>query len=112
VLSTVKPAFEFLPEVEGIIVNGKVINKTTGAPVGHSPALLSAPGVGYAFSSATSNADGSIYFGFMDIYKNNVIVVEPSRQNDSNIRIDINSAFSNKYSSYTHRLLLFQKQSR
>ncbi|HLA60010.1 MAG TPA: hypothetical protein VK622_14645 [Puia sp.] len=94
-----KPAFEFLPELEGPVVNGKIINKVTGSPVGNAVAYLSIPGADYAFSSATSNADGLIRFGFKDIYKNNALVVQPAQQKDVNYRIDITSAFSDKYAS-------------
>jgi hypothetical protein len=71
-----KPFFEFLPEIEGPVVNGKIINKLTGSPVGNSGAFLSIPAADYAFSSATSDAQGIIHFGFKDIYKNNAVVIQ------------------------------------
>ena len=92
-----KPSFEFLPELEGPVVNGKIINKITGSPVGNAVAYLSIPGADYAFNSATSDAEGLIRFGFKDIYKNNALVVQPALQKDFNFRIDITSAFSDKY---------------
>ncbi len=94
-----KPTFEFLPEVEGPVVNGKIINKQTGAPVGNSIAYLSIPGADYAFSTASSDAEGLVRFGFKDIYKNNALVVQPALARDSNYRIDIIGAFSDKYST-------------
>jgi hypothetical protein len=98
-----KPVFEFLPEVEGPVVTGKIINKLTGAPVPFSGALLSIPGDDYAFSSATSDAQGVIHFGFRDIYKNNAIVVQPALQKDSFNRVDIINSYSDKFSSHTLR---------
>ena len=103
------PSFEFLPEIEGPVVNGKIINRLTGAPVGGSTALLSVPGVDYAFSSATSNAQGNVRFGFKDIYKNNAVVVEPALLKDSNYRVDITSSYSDKFSSKSFRTLILSK---
>ncbi len=103
VMDSKKPAFEFLPEVEGPVVSGKIINKLTGAPVAFSDAFLSIPGNDYAFSSATSDAQGVVHFGFRDIYKNNAIVVQPALQKDSFNRIDINNSYSDKFSSNTLR---------
>ena len=94
-----KPYFEFLPETEGSVVNGKIINKLTGAPVGGSVAFLSVPGADYAFSSATSDANGLVRFGFREIFSNNAIVAQPALLKDSNYRIDISSAWSDKFTN-------------
>jgi hypothetical protein len=104
-----KPFFEFLPEIEGPVVNGKIINKLTGSPVGNSGAFLSIPAADYAFSSATSDAQGIIHFGFKDIYKNNAVVIQPALQKDSNYRIDISNAYSDKFSSNTFCSLVLSK---
>ena len=109
VMDSKKPAFEFLPEVEGPVVSGKIINKLTGAPVAFSDAFLSIPGNDYAFSSATSDAQGVVHFGFRDIYKNNAIVVQPALQKDSFNRIDINNSYSDKFSSNSLRPLTLSR---
>jgi hypothetical protein len=109
VMESKKPAFEFLPEVEGPVVSGKIINKLTGAPVAFSDAFLSIPGDDYAFSSATSDAQGVVHFGFRDIYKNNAIVVQPALQKDSFNRIDINNSYSDKFSSNSLRPLILSR---
>jgi hypothetical protein len=109
VIDSKKPNFEFLPELEGTVVNGKIINKLTGLPVSSSGAWLSIPGDDYAFSSATSDAQGVVHFGFKDIYKNNAIVVQPALQKDSVNRIDITSSYSDKFTSNPIRPLLLSK---
>jgi hypothetical protein len=109
VMDSKKPAFEFLPEVEGPVISGKIINKVTGAPVAFSDAWLSIPGNDYAFSSATSDAQGVIHFGFRDIYKNNAIVVQPALLKDSFNRIDINNSYSDKFSSNMLRPLTLSR---
>jgi len=95
-----KTYFEFLPEIEGPVVNGRIVNRITGAPVSSAIEYISVPGADYAFNSATSDAHGVIHFGFKNIYKNNVLVVQPAQQKDSNNRIDITPAYSDKFSSY------------
>ncbi|HEX3766919.1 MAG TPA: hypothetical protein VHT72_01030, partial [Puia sp.] len=109
VMDSKKSTFEFLPEVEGPVVNGKIINKLTGAPVAFSGAWLSIPGDDYAFSSATSDGQGVVHFGFKDIYKNNAIVVQPALQKDSSNRIDINNSYSDKFSSNSLRPLILSR---
>jgi hypothetical protein len=93
------PYFEFLPEIEGPVINGKIISKSTGLAVGASRAFLSIPGADNAFSCATSDAQGVIRFTFKDIYKNNAIIVQPELPKDSNYRIDIIKSYSDKFSS-------------
>jgi len=96
ILENKKPYFEFLPEMEGPVVDAKLINKLTGSPVPSSMAFLSIPGSANAFSSATSDAQGNLRFGFRDIYKNNAVVVQPASLKDSNYRVDVSSSWSDK----------------
>ncbi len=105
-----KPAFEFLPEIEGPVVSGRIINRLTGSPVALSDAFLSVPGADYAFASATSDAQGLIHFGFKDIYKNNAIVLQPALLKDSNYRVDILSSYSDKFSSNPIRPLILSRE--
>src|SRR5450432_379189 len=106
-----KAAFEFLPELQGPVVNGKIVDKITGTPVPATGAFLSIPGSDYAFSSATSNTQGNIRFAFKDIYKNNIVVLQTAQQKDSNYRIDISSSFSDRYASrFMPPLTLERKQ--
>jgi hypothetical protein len=109
ILEAKKPSFEFLPEIEGPVVNGKIVNKLNGSPVGASDAYLSIPGNDYAFSSATSNAEGIVRFAFKDIYKNNEVVVQPELVKDSIYRVDVSSAYSDKFSSNGLRSLTLSR---
>jgi hypothetical protein len=103
VIENRKPGFEFLPEIEGPVVNGKIVNKITGSAVANSTALLSIPGADYAFSSATSNGQGNIRFAFKDVFKNNALVVQPASPKDSILRVDIGNPYSEKFSSNSIR---------
>ncbi len=109
VIENKKPYFEFLPELEGPVVIGKLVNKTTGTAASNSIAWLSIPGFDNAFSSSTSDAQGNLRFGFRDIYKNNAVVVQPAFQKDSNQRVDIISAWSDRSPYSPFPLLVLSK---
>ena len=94
-----QPAFEFLPEIEGPIVNGRVEDKNAGVAGKGIPFYLSVPGTNFGFSSATSKGDGSIRFTFKNIYKSNIIVLQAANQKDSNFRLDISNAYADKFST-------------
>jgi hypothetical protein len=96
-----KPSFEFLPELEGAVVNGRIVDKVTGAGIAGSGAYLSIPGSPYAFTSSTSNAQGDIRFGFPDVYNNKVLVLQTALNRDSNYRIEITNAYTDKFPSIT-----------
>ena len=97
-LHTGKPAFEFLPEIEGAIINGKASEKKTGAPRANLEAYLAVPGNHFAFSNASSHTDGSIRFNFPAVYKNNLIILQNANPADSNYRIDISNPYAEKFS--------------
>jgi hypothetical protein len=108
-LQNSRPVFEFLPEIEGPIVNGKIVDRRTGLPASKLPAYLTVPGAHFEFSSATSNQEGNLRFSFKDIYKNNEIVLENANRKDSGYRIDIASAYSDKFSSTPVNTLSIRK---
>jgi hypothetical protein len=99
ILSGKKPAFEFLPELEGPVVNGKVVDKKTGASVKDADAFISIPGDDHAFNIASSDDQGTVRFSIKDIYRNNVVVMQPALKKDSGYRVNITSAWSEKFSS-------------
>ncbi len=104
------PDFEFLPEIEGPVVNGRVEDKNTGAAAKGIPFYLSVPGTNFGFSSATSRADGTIRFAFQNIYKNNIIVLQAANQKDSNYRLDISNAYADKFSATAVGTAAIQKK--
>ncbi len=94
-----KPNFEFVPELEGQVATGIIINKTSGSSVVGGDAFVSIPGEEKAFSITSSDGNGLIRFSFLgNIYKNNVVVMQPALKKDSDNRIDMLSAWSDKYS--------------
>ena len=109
VLTGKKPAFEFIPELEGQVATGRMINKKTGLAAVGTDAFVSMPGEDHTFNITTSDDSGMIRYSFRNVYKNNVIVMQPALKKDSDNRIDILNAWSDQYSSAPARSLSLSK---
>lgn len=101
VLSDKKPAFEFIPEYEGHLIPGRIVDKHTGLPGVKIPGYLSAPGKRYQFSNTFSNSKGEVLFNMKDFIGGDQIVVQTNNTRDSGYRVEIMSPFSERYSSKT-----------
>jgi hypothetical protein len=100
ILKDHQPAFEFLPEVNGMVVGAKVIDKRTGqAPV---PVLgyLSVPGQHFKLATALSQSDGSLYFYLGNVYGNRTLIAQTNSRTDSNCRLDVLSPWSERFASF------------
>ena len=93
-----QPYFEFLPETDGPIVNGKVTDRRTGLPVQRVNGYLSVPGKYFRLSTAISRPDGTIYFHLDNFHGVKELIAQTNSQTDSNDRIDIANPFSDQYS--------------
>ncbi len=99
VLQNVEKPFEYLPEMEGPIIHGKITDRRSGLPAQKIMAYLSVPGKYYKFSAAVSDSSGEIAFNPGIYYETNEIIVQTNNQIDSNYRINITDPFSYQYSS-------------
>ena len=93
-----QPYFEFLPETDGSIVNGKITDRRTGQAVPQVTGYLSVPGKSFRLSTAISRPDGNIYFHLDNFHGTKELIVQTNSQTDSNDRIDIANPFSDQYS--------------
>ncbi|MCW3113430.1 MAG: hypothetical protein JWR18_1826 [Segetibacter sp.] len=100
ILQDQKPYFEFLPELEGTVVTGKVLDKRTGSPANNITAFLSVPGQNFQFASAVSNSKGELLFNVRKFYGSNELIAQTNYMEDSNYRIDLMSPFSDKFSNH------------
>jgi len=66
VLNDKKPSFEFLPEIAGKIVTGKVIPNNNNLPINGITAYMSMPSKRTQFRSAMSDQNGNLKFQFND----------------------------------------------
>ncbi|WP_303312459.1 hypothetical protein [Hymenobacter sp. BT730] len=93
------PAFEFLPELSGHLIRGRVVNRTTGAPVPNVHAYLTSPNRQGRLFSAVSQADGSVVFEVKEFYGAKDLVIQPNQLMDSTSRIEILNPYSVSYPS-------------
>lgn len=98
VLKNKSAAFAFLPEYDGHIVTGKLVDNTTNLPVNDIVAYLGVPGKRVQLFTAKSDSTGRLLFNTRDIYGPGEIVVQTNTQKDSIYRVDILSPFSEQYS--------------
>jgi hypothetical protein len=98
VLQNKRASFTFLPEYNGHIVTGKLINTLTNAPAGDVIAYFSVPGKRVQLFAARSDSTGKLLFNTKDLYGPGEIVVQTNTEHDSTFRIDIMSPFSEQYS--------------
>ena len=99
VMTKTAPAFEFLPEIDGHIITGRIIDTRTAAAANNILAYLSLPGKKLYLYGARSNTSGQIRFHTRDIFGPSEIVVQTDTQQDSTYRIEISSPFSERYSA-------------
>ncbi|HYF29680.1 MAG TPA: hypothetical protein VD993_01025 [Chitinophagaceae bacterium] len=88
-----KPAFEFLPEYEGITVHARVIDKTTGNPAPGVTSYLSFADQQFQVGNAVSNENGRTIFVTRDIFGPNEMVLQAD-SNSNRYRIDVIDAFA------------------
>jgi len=94
-----KPAtFTFLPEYNGHIVTGKIVNTITNKPTSDVVAYFGIPGKKVQLFTARSDSSGKLLFNTKGFYGPGEIVIQTNTQYDSTYRIDIVSPFSEQYS--------------
>lgn len=98
VLSNQQPSFEFVPEYNGHIITGKVINTKTGEPQSNVETFLSVPGSLTQFNPSVSDAKGLVKFEMKKFFGGSSIVAQPNTMIDSLSRVEINDPFSKKFS--------------
>lgn len=110
VLKNAKPFFEYVPEYNGPIIVGNVINTLTGSPANNIESYISVPGFQAAFRSSLSDKDGRVKFELKNFYGSSEIIVQPNTMRDSTYRIDIADPFSKAYSNKLFPEFILQKQ--
>jgi hypothetical protein len=98
VLKSKRPGFSFLPEYNGHIVTGKIINTVTNAPAFDVVAYFAVPGKRVQLFTSKSDSLGRILFNTKDLYGPGEIIVQTDTQRDTTYRIDIQNPFSEQYS--------------
>jgi hypothetical protein len=104
VLQNKKPYFEFIPEHEGLVIDGKTTN-ASGNAAQNIDVTLTVPGERFQLANARTDASGNLLFNVKKFYGTDNIIITA----DSNYKTSIASSFSNKFSqqafpSYTFPL--------
>ncbi|GAB3895182.1 hypothetical protein [Spirosoma agri] len=88
-----KKGFQFIPDYNGLLIQGRVTNPTTNAPVPNVLAYLSAPGKPVRLFAARSDSTGRLRFEMQDFYGTQDVIVQTNPQ-DSLYRLTIDSPFA------------------
>ncbi|WP_052308673.1 hypothetical protein [Solitalea canadensis] len=97
VLNSKSPTITNLPEYEGHLVRGVVLNKQTGAPGSDITVYLSSPGKFFRVAVAKSDAQGKLLFNIGDLIGSEELIVQAV---DENYRVEIESPFIEKSNAY------------
>ena len=89
---------EYTAELEGALVNGRVIDKRNGLIARKIMTYLTVPGKKFQFESAISDSSGKILFNTRPLYGRHPIILQTNYSIDSNFRIDLDNPFSEQYS--------------
>ena len=96
-----KPKFAFAPEMTGHFISGKVLDAKTGTPVSNIDTYLAAPSKRPQLFASTSDSLGRILFELKHFLGSKEVIVQTNTRKDSTYRIEINSPYSDKTSSYS-----------
>lgn len=98
ILGNKPPSFSFIPEYEGHIINGTVINSQTGQTAAGIGTFLSIPGKRVQLYQGKSNVEGRISFFTKDLYGSSEAIFSNNFAIDSIYRINITNPFSESFS--------------
>lgn len=96
VMSGKQAFFSYLPEMNGHIVSGKVMDRTNNSPLGQISTSASDP-VSRSFKSSISNNKGEVFYEFKSLYGGEKLIVLPGQFADKNAVINISNPYSNQY---------------
>jgi len=94
VLSNKKTSFQFLPEYEGPVITGKVIEISSGLPAKNITTYLTVPGEKFVFKTSTSDINGNIFFNLTKFYGSNKVIVQVHDRMKSLYTINISTPFN------------------
>ncbi|WP_460622664.1 hypothetical protein [Hymenobacter tenuis] len=93
-----KPApIAYLPELNGHLVRGRVLHRSTGTPVAGIPVYLTAPSRAIQLHNSISKPDGSIQFEMPHLYGTKQLLVQPNLRRDSLVQVELLNPFSEHY---------------
>ncbi|TSD64911.1 hypothetical protein FFF34_013515 [Inquilinus sp. KBS0705] len=101
VLKDKTPAFTYLPEYNGHIVNAKIIDQATNLPASNVVAFMAIPGKRVQLYAAKSDSAGRLLFNTKQMFGPGEIVVQTNTELDSTSKLEVLSPFYEQYSKNT-----------
>ncbi len=97
ILQPASPKYVYLPEIEGHIIRGRIINPVSRPSLSGRMAFLSASGQHPQFYTATSNSNGDLSFFTKDLYRTHELIAQIDPRTDSLTEIEIYPPYSESY---------------
>ncbi|MGZ8549300.1 MAG: hypothetical protein ACXWV2_01510 [Chitinophagaceae bacterium] len=110
VLKTDKPSFQFLPEYEGPVITGRIIERSSGLPAKNVATWLSVPGEKFVLGSNTSDQNGNVIFNLNKFYGSNELIVQPAEKQKTTYTISIENVFAENFSSRKYPSFRIEKK--
>ena len=88
--------FNYLPEIGGSLIKGKILNKGTQTPSKETAGFLSVPSKNTVFKSAISDNNGNVVFQFQEFNNNGQIIVFADSVKNIKNKIEIDNPFIGK----------------
>lgn len=98
VLSPQKPAFRFLPEYTGHIIEARIFDSATKTAARNQGVFVASPGVRPVFNAAGSDSTGMLRFDMKDFYTDGQLFISTSSPDDTILSIAVRSPFSDVFS--------------
>ncbi|KAA9338156.1 hypothetical protein F0P96_04725 [Hymenobacter busanensis] len=99
VLAAQPPVPAYVPELNGHLIRGRVVQAATGAPAPGIATFLASPSRYLRLYNSISKPDGSIQFEVRDFSGPRNPVVQPDLSRDSTYRIELLNPFSTEYTT-------------
>ena len=96
--TTTSVPLNYLPEIRGLSISGRVTRKSDNQPVSGSRVQLSVSGNNPSdYQSYSTKPDGKFVFAFKPLYGSHEMYVRADSPNNEQIQIHINKEFANDY---------------
>lgn len=110
VLQNKKQFFQYVPEYDGSLITGTVINTLTGNHAANVTGYLSVLNFPNGFKTSVSDNDGLVKFELKGFYGSSEIMLQTNTAKDSTFRIDLSDPFSINYSGTPLPLFTLQNE--
>ena len=109
ILNSAETFFKYIPEYNGLLLTGKVINTSTGSPAKNIETFISAPGFQNEFKSSVSDENGGVAFELKDLYGSTDLFLQTNSSKDSAYRVDVTNSYADTYTNTTVPQFTLQK---